>query len=275
MSAAGAPHTTIVLVVSDDVVSERLQDVLASIRAQRRPASIVVVDNGLASTLAPLPGAWVLRAPQRSTVGAARNLGLTRVTTPYVVFWDADDFMLRGTLETLEAALQGGPQLAAFAMAGLERSLSRVRRWSRRGVVRLAQRPQAFALLQAIWPLYPSSGATIMRADLAREAGGFGDADSGADWPLGVSLAWRGQLGLSEQIGRRGQPQAGTAETEALAPPELRGRAHAIRERIRNDGGSPEWVRTALPLLWLVQEGLIGARAGLAWVRERLSAKAP
>jgi len=113
-----------------------------------------------------------------------------------------------------------------------------------------------------------------MRADLAREAGGFGDADFGADWPLGVSLAWRGQLGLSEQIGRRGQPQAGTAEIETLATHELRGRAHAIRERIRNDGGIPGWVSTALPLLWLVQEGLIGARAGHEWARERVRARA-
>ena len=41
-----------------------------------------------------------------------------------------------------------------------------------------------------------------MRTELARTAGGYADAESGEDWCLGVSLAFRGRIGWSERPGR-------------------------------------------------------------------------
>jgi hypothetical protein len=115
-----------------------------------------------------------------------------------------------------------------------------------------------------MWPLYPTTGATILRAELTRAAGGYGDADSGEDWSLGVSLAYRGQLGWSERPGRLHQA---TLSVQNTTPNELSRHARAIRDRIRSDGGIPDWVRLALPAIWLGQWAAIGAHAGLEALR--------
>jgi hypothetical protein len=257
VSSAPAPRTTIVLVVSDALGSGCLQDALASVSKQRRTASVVVVDNASTNPLPPLPGAWLIRAPRRLSAGAARNLGLARATTPYIVFWEADEVMLPGTLETLETALDAVPALVAFCHGRPGRVIAR-----------LAQRPRAFALVNAIWPLYESTGATIMRAELARAAGGYSDSDASEDWPLSVALAWRGRLGWSGQPGRLAR------SPQLFRAVDLRQRARRVRERIRGDGGIPDWVRTALPVVWVAQEATLAARVGLEWLRQRLRASA-
>ena len=242
-----------VVPVWDDYVSDRLGEALASVRAQDRQAPIVVVDNASSTRLPPLPGTLVVRAPARLTLGEARNLGLSRVTTPYVVFWDADDLMLPGTLAFLETQIAAQPKLAAYGMAIVEEPTGRRHRWPRRWIARLARAPQIFALLHSIWSLYPSTGATIMRSDLARAAHGYGDADSGEDWCLGVSLAFRGHIGWSEQPGRLYRVHSSSTWAQHMTPGDLRRHARAVRERIRSDAGIPEWVRTSLPLIGLGQ----------------------
>lgn len=265
-----SPKTTVVIPVWDDYVSERLEQAVQSLRAQRQPPPpIVVVDNASAVPLPPLPGAWVVRTPTRLTLGAARNLGLTRVTTPYVVFWDADDVMLEGTLAFLEAAIEADPSLVAFAMAVVEESTGRRHRWPRRWVARLVRAPRAFAVLHAMWSLYPSTGSTIMRTEVVRAAGGYSDADSGDDWCLGVSLAFRGALGWSERPGRLYDVHPGSIMAERMTPPDLIRHASVVRERIRADPGMPEWARQSLPLLWLGQRAAIAAHFALERGRER------
>lgn len=273
--SSGAPQTTVVIPVWDDYVSERLDEALRSVRAQRTPAPpIVVVDNASAVALPPLAGAWVLRAPRRLTLGAARNLGLTRVNTPYVVFWDADDVMLEGTLSFLEAAISADPALAVFAMAVVEDPSGRRHRWPRRWIKRLVRLPRLFALLDSIWSLYPTTGAAIIRTDLARAAGGYGEADSGEDWCLGVSLAFRGQVGWSERAGRRYRVHPGSTRAQHMAPVDLARHASLVRQRIRSDPGVPEWARRCLPLLGLGQRAAIGAHLGLERLRN-VSARQP
>ena len=262
------PETTIVIPVWDDYVSERLERALHSVRAQSTPPpSIVVVDNASTVPLPPLPGAWVLRAPMRLTLGAARNLGLTRVDTPYVVFWNADDVMLEGALPFLEAAISADPGLVAFGTAVIEDPSGRRHRWPRRWIRGLVRWPRRFAFLHSIWSLYPSTGSTIIRTEFARAAGGYPDADSGEDWCLGVSLAFRGRVGWSERPGRLYRVHHGSTWAQHV-PSNLIRHARVVRERIRTDPGIPEWARRALPLLWLGQRAAIAAHLTLSRVRE-------
>jgi glycosyltransferase involved in cell wall biosynthesis len=254
--------------VWDDYVSERLEQALESVRAQRSPPPpIVVVDNASTVPLPPLPGAWVVRAPTRLTLGEARNLGLMRVETPCVVFWDADDVMLAGTLPFLEAAISADLALVAFATAVVEEHSGKRHRWPRRWIKRLLRSPRRFAFLDSIWSLYPSTGATIIRTDLARAAGGFGDADSGEDWCLGVSLAFRGRMGWSERPGRLYRVHPGSTQSQHMAPGDMLRHAGGVRERIRTDPGVPEWARRSLPLLWVGQHAAISAHVALERLR--------
>ena len=125
-----------------------------------------------------------------------------------------------------------------------------------------------FAFLNAIWSLYPSTGSTIMRTDAVRAAGGYGDADSGEDWCLGVSLAFRGRLGWSERPGRLYRVHPGSTQAQHMAPPDMLRHARGVRERIRTDPGIPEWARRSLPLLWVGQRAAIGAHVSLERLRQ-------
>jgi glycosyltransferase involved in cell wall biosynthesis len=215
-----------------------------------------------------------VRTPTRLTLGKARNLGLTRVDTPYVVFWDADDVMLEGTLPFLEAAIASNPSFVAFALGIVEEASGIRHRWPRPWISRVVGAPRTFALLHAIWSLYPSTGSTIMRTEAVRAAGGYSDADSGDDWCLGVSLAFRGPLGWSERPGRLYHVHAGSITAERMAPPDLIRHARVVRERIRTDPGVPAWARRSLPLIRLGQRAAIGAHVALEWAR-KLRARQP
>ena len=260
-------QTTVVIAAWGGYIGEQLQEAVASVRQQNPPVAIVVVDNASDVSLPDLGDVELVRSPQRLGLGLARNLGLARVNTPYVLVWDADDVMLPGTLEFLERAIESEPELAAFGAAILE-SPSRIRhRWPRRWIARLAPARAPFAFLHCVWSLYPTTGATIMRTALVRAAGGYGDTESGEDWVLGVSLAFRGRIGWSERPGRlyRIHEQSVMAEHIGLRHV-LRG-ARAVRERIRTDTGLPRWSRAALPLILVAQYSAIGLHVGLGYAR--------
>lgn len=194
-------------------------------------------------------------------------MGLSRVTTPYVIFWDADDLMLEGTISFLEAAIGADPTLAAFAMAVIEDPSGRRHRWPRHWVSRLVRRPWLFAVLHSIWSLYPSSGPTIIRTELAREVGGYSDADSSEGWCLGVSLAFRGRMGWTERPGQLYRVHPGST-WERNSPVNLARHARAVRERIRSDSSAPQSARRSLPLIWLGQRAAIAAHVGLERLRQ-------
>ena len=97
-------------------------EAVRSIAAQRvRPAALLLVDNasidGTAAVLASLaselsaPG-FEVRVLSEGTPGAAaaRNRGLTEVTTDWVMFFDSDDVMLPGHVESAARAVAGAPQ---------------------------------------------------------------------------------------------------------------------------------------------------------------------
>ena len=223
-----------------------LEEAVASVRAQDVAAEIVVVDNASAEPLPPLADARVVRSSTRLSTGGARNLGLEVVTAPLVVFLDADDLMLPGTLGALTAGLRDGD--AAFAMAITEGDTGGRHRAPRRIAYALARAPRVFALANTIWSLLPTQGATIMRTADARAVGGYGDRSEGEDWALGAALAWHGRVRLSRDPGlvyrwRFDSPGRAGADLDLL------GNARFVRTRLRSDPDVPALVRHTL---WLI-----------------------
>jgi glycosyltransferase involved in cell wall biosynthesis len=261
VTAQPASQTTVVVPVWDAYVPARLAEALASLQEQDLKAPIIVVDNASEVPLPKLAGVSVVRAPRRLTLGAARNLGLAGVDTAYAVAWDADDLMLPGTLSLLEEAIRSDPRLAAFATAIVEDPSGERHRWPRRWVAAAVRAGPAFALLDSVWSVYPTTGATITQTELAREAGGFADSDSGEDWCLGVSLAFRGRVGWSEVPGRVYRLHGQSMRMRHLALRDQLRNARNVRARIRADPGIPGWARRMLPLIAVGQYGALAAHA--------------
>lgn len=267
-----AVSTTVVLPVWDEYVTDWLDRALESVRDQDSAPAIVVVDNASEVAVPVSEGTEVVRSDQRLTRGAARDLGLAHVKTPFVVMWDADDVLLPGTLSFLERAIGSDPRLVAFSAAVVEHASGVRHRWPRRKTLRLLSSPRLFALLHSTWSLYPTTGATIMRTDAVRSAGGFGDAETGEDWFLGVSLAFRGRFGWSERPGRvyRVHARSNWARHEADLGYQLE-HARTVRERIRSDTGIPRWARSLLPLIQFGQYVAIAGHAAVVAYRHKRS----
>jgi hypothetical protein len=87
-----------------------------------------------------------------------------------------------------------------------------------------------------------------MRTAAARDTG-YADANSGEDWVLGVSLAFRGRILLEPRPGRlyRRHP-ASLWETQRSVPQLIR-HARAVRVRLRSDPEIPRWARFLLPAI--------------------------
>jgi glycosyltransferase involved in cell wall biosynthesis len=261
---------TVVIPAWGEYAGAPLTEALESLRAQDLPARIIVVDNASEPPLQEVPGAELIRAPERLTVGAARNLGLREVTTPYVLFWDADDLMLPGTLRFLAERLAADSGAVLVAASILEGDPPVPHRWPRRWTYPLARFRRAFAFGHCIWSLFPATGSALMRTGAAR-ATGFGDSNGGEDWVLGVSLAFRGRVLLEPRPGRIYRRQVGSLWEAQRAAPQLIVHARAVRRRIRDDGEIPRWARALLPLIALLQVAAVrvarpaveGARAAL------------
>jgi glycosyltransferase involved in cell wall biosynthesis len=212
-----------------------------------------------------------VRAPRRLSLGAARNLGLSIVDTPFVIFWDADDVMLPGALQVLETGIEAVVDRVLFGMA-IRESPSGVRhRWPRRWLAKLVRFPRLLAVLHCIWSQFPTTGATIIRTDAARAGGGFADAESGEDWCLGASLAFRGRLGWTEEFGRIYRLYPESVWAQHLTVGHQREHARAVRQRLREDPGIPDWARALSPLIWLGQYTALGAHALVVAARRRSS----
>jgi glycosyltransferase involved in cell wall biosynthesis len=239
--------------VWDSYVATRLEEAVQSLLDQDRSARIIIVDNASDIAIPAREGVCVVRSGRRLSLGAARNLGLSQVKTPYVIFWDADDVMLPGTLSFLEEALSRSTEMLAYAAAIIEQPPGRRHRWPRPWVGRLLPHPMLFAVLDSVWSLYPTTGATIMRTDAVRAANGFADSESGEDWCLGVALAFRGRLGWSERPGRIYHLHDQSVLARHQTARDQLEHAATLRARLRRDGDVPRWVRAALPLMALAQ----------------------
>jgi glycosyl transferase family 2 len=242
------PEVSVVIPAWGAYAGAPLEEAIQSVREQETPARLVVVDNASEEPLGGVGDAEVVRSPVRLTVGGARNLGLERVTTPYVLFWDADDVMLPGTLPFLVQAISRDDSLVAVAAAIVEEDAMR-HRWPPRWSARLARHPTPFALAHSVWSLFPSTGATIMRTEAVRESGGYGSELSAEDWVLGVSLAHRGRVEVLDRPGRVYRRLGGSLFQDDRAPARQLAHAAAVRQRLRRDPAIPRWARASTPAL--------------------------
>ena len=251
MSGPGA-SVTVVIPVWDDYV-EFLTEAVESVRRNSPEAPIVVVDNASMTPVPELEGCAVVRSPRRLSVGAARSLGLESVTTEYVVFLDADDELLDGTIEFLHGRIAADPGLAVCATSILDGATGERHRVPRRFVPRLTRWPRAFAFANSVWSLLPIQGCAIFRTGQVREAGGYPDIDWGDDWVLAVSLAFRGRVEVSERLGRYYRSTPGSLWRRPRPSRELSASAGRVRERMREDPAVPHWARALLPVIAVLQ----------------------
>ena len=168
-----------------------LGEALASLLGQAGGAPrIIVVDDGSddPATLAALEtlpaGVELVRQPNRGA-GAARNAGLERASTPYVIVLDADDRLAPGALTALRAPLDADPALG-FAY-GTMRFFGD---WE--GELRFpAYDPYALLYRHTI------GLSALARRELIVATGGFDPAfEQFEDWELWVSAlghGWRGR----------------------------------------------------------------------------------
>ncbi len=263
------PQTTVVIPVWDSYVGQRLIDAVTSVTGQDPAPLVLLVDNASGVPLPQIPGVSLVRTGERVSVGAARNLGLSLVTTPTVVFWDADDLMLPGTLSVLQEGLAREPDLVAFGAAIIEDPSGERHRWPRRWVAHLIPHRFLFALVHTVWSMFPTTGATAMRTEVVRACGGFGDANSGEDWSLGAALVWRGRVGWTERPGRRYLQHEGSAWGLYGSPVHQLENARAVRRRLATDPELPGWAHSLVPLLGMLQMLAVAAHAAAAAVRRR------
>jgi glycosyltransferase involved in cell wall biosynthesis len=253
LSAPVDPPVTVVIPAWDAYVGPGLLAAVASVQSQDGSTELIVVDNASVPPVPELPGVRVIRTDTRVTRGEARNRGLAAVTAPFVVFLDADDVLCEGALAMLVDGIGANPSASAFVMSIIDGRTGARHRSPRRIARRIAGWPPLFAMVNAAWSLLPVSGCAIMRAAQVRACGGFGDADAGEDWVLGVSLAFRGRIAFDERSAlvyhvRTDSPGVGATSVRVLL-----GSARRVRERVATDKGIPSWARTLLPLIAMGQ----------------------
>jgi hypothetical protein len=149
--------------------------------------------------------------------------------------------------------MRGDPELSLLA-ARIQEGDARPHHWPRRFTSRLARRRTLLALANCVSSQVPTVGA-LMRTDTVRALGGFPDADTGDDWALGVSLAFRGRVDVLDHVGRIYLPRhdsvwAGRKVTD------LFDHARAVRERVKADPQVPPMIKRLLPAIaagqWVV-----------------------
>lgn len=238
---------TVVIPIWDSYIDRFLSDAVDTIRSQDLDARIVVVDNASSPPVGELLGVEVVCSSRRLTVGGARNLGLSAVQSPAVLFWDADDRMLPGTLRRLQERLDSNSDAVAAAATILEQP-GVPHHWPRAIARLLARRPRAFALAHTLSSQFPTTGSVLLRTEAVRDAGGFADADGGDDWVLGVSLAFRGRVVFDRDPGRLYRQHEGSLSARWTHSNRV-DHAREVRSRLRHDRGIPWPVRRAACVL--------------------------
>jgi glycosyltransferase involved in cell wall biosynthesis len=249
------PPLTVVIPVWDQYVLT-VRDAVESVLDQEAHAAVIVVDNASSELLPALPpGVDIMRLPERLSAGAARNAGLSQVRTEFVLFLDADDIVLEGTLRLLLSRMTARPALSACACSVLAWNAAT-------GQVRPLDFPSGRTRLVARWPrgyhLYaamanrmPTTGCVIMRTVTAVNAGGFTDSDFAEDWALNIGLAFRGPIEFLRSHGRLLRVHAKSLRARPRSRAEVARAFELVRRRVKGDPAAPVSVRLGFSLLAL------------------------
>ena len=249
------PQLTVVIPVWDRYVLT-VRDAVESVLDQEAHVAVLVVDNASSELLPPLPpGVDIMRLPTRLSVGAARNAGLSHVRTEFVLFLDADDIVLEGTLRLLLSRMTARPALSACACSVLA--------WNAAtdqvcpldfpsGTTRLVARwPRWYHLYAAMANRMPTTGCVIMRTATAVNAGGFADSDFAEDWALNIGLAFRGPIEFLLSHGRLLRVHAKSLRARPRSRAEVARAFELVQRRVKGDPAAPVSVRLSFLLLAL------------------------
>jgi glycosyltransferase involved in cell wall biosynthesis len=235
-----------------------LAEARASVAEQRLVADVLVVDNSSTSEIA-VPDAQrttVFRTPRRLSVGAARNAGLARVTTPLVCFLDADDRLLPGALAALCDRLDAAPQFVGAVRPALiwdpVNGLCIPRRWPRALTYCWAGRRRLAPFLGMVRNPFPVVGSSVWRTAAVRDAGGFPDAEVDEDAELAALLLLRGPVALERVPGRLYRRHGASLTARPIARSERRRARRRIRGRLREDPRATAAQRAVIPLVAVV-----------------------
>ena len=252
MTASKSRSTTVVIPVWDDYV-KWLDEAIGSAAAFAPPPRILVVDNASEIPVEVGSDASLIRSPSRLSVGAARNVGLEAVETPYVLFLDADDRLLPGALGAMEEILKAEPDCVIAALSVLDGGTGRRHPSPRRFVFRLCRAPRLLAFANAIWSLYPIQSCALMRTAEVRRAGGYADGNWGEDWVLSAAMSFHGRVHVSPLLGRFYRVTRGSLGAGPRSGRDLAASATRVRARLRSDPSSSASLRAALPLIAAAQ----------------------
>lgn len=251
------PGITVVIPVWGEYVDDFLWRAVKSVTAQRMPgAQILIVDNHSRKAIETnTPGCAVVRTSSRLSLGEARNFGLQMVTSNYVLFLDADDELVEGSLAKLKDVLDEFPDLVAVAPEIIDRKTGCVYHWPRGWAYYLSDHaPTLFRLMETFRPMFPVNAALI-RTSVAQGSPGYGASPKSAeDWVFGVSLAVRGTIrllrvpGLIYEARQEGRWSRSTSWRDQATH-----RAE-IRLRLRRDPAVRPIIRLLLPLLSIAHE---------------------
>jgi glycosyltransferase involved in cell wall biosynthesis len=232
------PETTIAVVIPVYNGAAFIHQTLASVAAQSRPVSqVVLVDDGSTDDSLVRVKEWadrlpitVVEMPVNSGVSAARNAGLATVDTDVVALLDADDIWLPDHVElALDAHQREGGIVSAGAWFWYPGGA--LRPYHQHLRLRLPRRPerQLDALLERNFVFISSVVATAE----VQAAGGFRAPDTVEDWDLWVRLVAGGltvtQLERPTVLYRR-HPGNATRHRAAIIEREL-----VLLERFRTE----------------------------------------
>ncbi|MDX1944245.1 MAG: glycosyltransferase family A protein [Pirellulaceae bacterium] len=194
--------TEITVVVPVYNRAQTVLETLDSVAGQNSaPTGLIVVDDGSTDNSADDVQAWLrahasvsqsllIRSKNRGA-GAARNLGLQHVTTPWVAFLDSDDLWPADFLARAQQVLASSSELVAATADRryIDTSGSTISLSSTKGIA-----------ANAIQWLFENDGgiasASVMRTDVVRRLGGFSEVlptgeDSILFHPLSLAGPWR------------------------------------------------------------------------------------
>jgi GT2 family glycosyltransferase len=108
-TGSDSTNADITAVIANYNYGSFLREAVGSVLAQG--ARVVVVDDGSTEELPELPSGVELIRQENQGVARARNAGIARVQTPFLIVLDADDRLVPGALGKLREPLEADPKL--------------------------------------------------------------------------------------------------------------------------------------------------------------------